>query len=372
MKRSAVFVAAVFACAVRASAQPAATPAPPPAVPATLTVPAGFGISVFASGLNGARLMAVSPEGILVVAQRANVVALPDANGDGKAEPKVLLTDQQYAHSVAFANGYLYIATTPAILRVRWANGTIVGTPETIAELPSSKPSVHSSRTLRVGPDHRLYVTMGSSCNFCVEPDPRRTTMQVFDADGRNGHTFATGLRNAVGFDWDPQTLYLWAADNGIDKAGDEMPPDEINLVVEGKHYGHPYVIGRGIASPLADDRSAAERGRMPAVDPAFELPPHMAPMGVSFYTGTRFPAAFRTSLYVALHGSTDRSSKAGYKVVRLVMENGKPVRSEDFITGWLAGETVTGRPVGIVTGADGALYVSDDNKGFIYRVSAQ
>src|SRR5262245_21589956 len=155
-----------------AFAQP--TPPQTPAVPATLTVPDGFVISVFASGLNRARLMAVSPEGILVVAQRANVVALPDANGDGKAEPKVLLTDQPYAHSVAFANGYLYIATTPAILRVRWSNGTISGAPETIAELPSSKPSLHGSRTMRMGPDGRLYVAMGSSCNFCVEPDPRR------------------------------------------------------------------------------------------------------------------------------------------------------------------------------------------------------
>jgi glucose/arabinose dehydrogenase len=316
--------------------------------------------------------MAVSPEGILVVAQRANVIALPDANGDGRAEPRILLTDQQYAHSVAFANGYLYIATTPAVLRVRWVNGAISGTPEVIAELPSSKPSVHSSRTIRVGPDGRLYVAMGSSCNVCVEEDPRRTTIQVFNADGGNGHTFASGIRNAVGFDWDPRTTRLWAGDNGIDKGGDEVPPDEINLIEEGKNYGHPFVMGRGLATPLADDRSAADRARVAPVDPAFELPPHMAPMGVSFYTGTTFPEAYRTSLYVALHGSTDRSSKAGYKVVRLVMENGRPVRSEDFITGWLSGDTVTGRPAGIVTGADGALYVSDDNKGFIYRVAVK
>ena len=370
MKSRTLLPAAVIACAaLTAFAQPASVP---PAVPATLTVPAGFGVSVFASGLPGARLMAVSPEGVLVVAQRANVVALPDANGDGQAEPIVLLTDQPYAHSVAFANGYLYIATTPAILRVRWVNNTISGAPETIADLPSSRPSVHSSRTLRVGPDGRLYVAMGSSCNFCVEPDPRRTTIQVFNADGSNGHTFASGIRNAVGFDWDPQTKRLWAADNGIDKAGDDMPPDEINLIEEGKNYGHPFVIGRGMASPLADDPGAADRARAAAVNPAFELPPHMAPMGVSFYTGTKFPAAYRTSLYVALHGSTDRSSKAGYKVVRLVMNNGRPERSEDFVTGWLVGETVTGRPVGVVTGADGALYVSDDNKGFIYRVAAK
>jgi len=368
MKAGPLLLAAVLCCRVLpAAAQPAANSTPP--APATLTVPAGFGISVYASGLTGARLMAVSPDGVLVVAQRANVVALPDANGDGQAEPKILLSDQPYAHSVAFANGYLYVATTPAILRIRWANGTTVGAPETIAELPSTKPSLHSSRSLRVGPDGWLYVTIGSSCNFCIEPDPRRTTMQVFDADGSNGHAFATGLRNAVGFDWDPQTGRLWADDNGIDKSGDEMPPDEINLVEEGKNYGHPFVIGRGVASPLADDRSAGDRAMAKPVDPAFELPPHMAPMGVAFYTGALFPATFRTSLYVALHGSTDRTTKVGYKVVRLVMENGRPVRSEDFITGWLTGDTVTGRPAGIVTGGDGALYVSDDNKGFIYRV---
>ena len=350
----------------------APTPSTAPPAPATLTVPSGFAISVYASGLQGARLMAVSPDGVLVVAQRANVVALPDANRDGQAEPKILLSELTYAHSVAFANGYLYIATTPAILRVRWANGTTVGAPETIAELPSSRPSLHGSRTIRVGPDGRLYVTIGSSCNFCVEPDPRRTTMQVFDANGGNGRAFATGLRNAVGFDWDPQTRRLWAGDNGIDKSGDDTPPDEINLVEEGKHYGHPFVIGRGMASPLTDERSAADRERKPAVNPAFALPPHVAPMGVTFYTGTRFPPEFRTSLYVALHGSTDRTTKVGYKVVRLVMENGRPLRSEDFITGWLTGDIVTGRPVGLVTGADGALYVSDDNKGFIYRVVAR
>ena len=191
--------------------------------------PTGFGVSVFASGLTGARLMAVSPEGTLVVARRAEVVALPDADGDGVAEPRVLFSNMTYAHSVAFANGYLYIATTPAVLRVRWANGAPVGQPEAIVELPSDKPSIHTSRSLRIGPDGRLYVTMGSSCNACVEPDARRTTMMVFDADGRNGRVFATGLRNAVGFDWEPRTGRLWAGDPGIDGLGDDTPSDEIN-----------------------------------------------------------------------------------------------------------------------------------------------
>ena len=346
--------------------------AAPPATPAVLTVPDGFGVSVFASGLTGARLMAVSPEGILVAARRAEVVALPDADGDGQAEPKVLLSDLTYAHSVAFAGGYLYVATTPAILRVRWVAGTTVGAPEIVAALPTSKPSLHTSRSLRVGPDGRLYVTIGSSCNACPEPDARRTTMQVFDADGTHGRAFATGLRNAVGFDWDPSTGRLWAGDAGIDTAGDDTPAEEINAIEDGKHYGHPSVIGRGLANPLEEARGAAGPRPADTISPAFELPAHVTPMGLAFYTGRRFPEAYQTSMFVALHGSTNRTTKVGYKVVRLVMENGRPVRSEDFVTGWLNGETVTGRPVGIVTGADGALYVSDDNKGFIYRVFAR
>jgi glucose/arabinose dehydrogenase/quercetin dioxygenase-like cupin family protein len=362
--------AALLAAAVTAWSQPA--PPAAPSTPATLTVPEGFGVSVFATGLTGARLMAVSPEGTIVVARRAEVVALPDADGDGVAEPRVLFSNMTYAHSVAFANGYLYIATTPAVLRVRWVNGAPTGEPQAIVELPSDKPSIHTSRSLHIGPDGRLYVTMGSSCNACVEPDARRTTMMVFDADGRNGRPFATGLRNAVGFDWDPRTGRLWAGDPGIDGLGDDVPSDEINLVEEARNYGHPFFNSASQPTTVPELKDASPPARAEVTPPAFELPAHTTPMGVAFYTGTRFPEPYRSSLYVALHGSTTRSAKTGYKVVRLVMENGRPVRSEDFVTGFLNGDVVTGRPVGVVTGADGALYVSDDNRGFVYRVFAR
>jgi glucose/arabinose dehydrogenase/quercetin dioxygenase-like cupin family protein len=353
--------------------RPSAQGAPAvPAVPATLTVPDGFGVSVFASGLTGARLMAVSPEGILVVARRAEVVALPDSDGDGVAEPRVLFANMTYAHSVAFANGFLYIATTPAVLRVRWANGAPVGEPEPIVELPSDKPSLHTSRSLRIGPDGRLYVAIGSSCNACVEPDARRTTMMVFDADGKNGRVFASGLRNTIGFDWDPRTGRLWGGEPGIDGLGDDAPAEEINLIEDRHNYGHPFFSGKSKPTELPELKDAKRPGSAEVTATVLELPAHTTPMGVAFYTGSRFPDAYRSSLYVALHGSSTRSTKAGYKVVRLVMENGRPVRSEDFVTGFLNGDTVSGRPVGIVTGADGALYVSDDNKGFVYRVFAR
>jgi glucose/arabinose dehydrogenase/quercetin dioxygenase-like cupin family protein len=356
-----------------AAAQPAA-PAPPtvPAVPAVLRVPDGFAVTVFASDLPRARLMAVSPEGVLIVAKRNEVVALPDADGDGKAEPRVLFGDLPYAHSVAFGHGYLYIATTPAVLRVKWTNGAPAGTPERIVELPTSTPSLHTSRSLAIGPDGRLYVSIGSSCNTCVEADARRTTLQVFDADGRNGRTFASGLRNTIGFAWDPRTGRLWGGEPGVDGIGDDVPPEEINLIEDGKHYGHPVYLGQNLDNPSPESRAAASSLARSAVTPAaFELPAHMTPMGLAFYTGTRFPEPYRTSIYLAVHGSTTRATKVGYKVVRIVMEDGRPARSEDFVTGWLDGDTVSGRPVGIVTGADGALYISDDNKGFIYRVAS-
>jgi glucose/arabinose dehydrogenase len=354
--------------------QAPAVPASPAVAPlADLVVPAGFRISVFASDLVGARLMAVSPEGVLVVARRRTheVVALPDKDRDGRAEPQVIVTGMPNAHSLAFHLGYLYIATTPAVMRVRWANGAPVGEPERFVELPSSTPAVHTSRTIGFGKDGRLYVSIGSSCDVCVEGDARRTTIQVYNADGSSAGPFATGLRNAIGFDFDPTTGRLWAGDNGQDTLGADFPPDEINLVEAGKHYGFPFFIGRNVPNPapaLTDARpnvTAAE-----AVPPALALPAHVASTDLRFYTGTQFPAPYRNALFLNMHGSTAIPDKIGYKVVRIVMKDGRPVGFEDFVSGWVKDGVVSGRPAGLMTGADGALYVSDDNKGFIYRIS--
>lgn len=353
------------------SPEQSAQSAPPPRL-ASLTVPAGFAVSVFASGLPGARLMAVSPEGVVVVAKRADVVALPDANHDGVAEPRVLLTGLTYAHSLAFKDGYLYIGTTPAVVRVKWAQGAVAGPVETYVELPSSAPAMHTSRSIAFGPDGRLFVGIGSSCNVCVEDDPRRTTIQVFDGAGSKGRAFASGLHNAVGFDWDPATGRMWAADTGQEQLGDDYPPDEINLVEDGKHYGFPYFHGQNTASTVPELKDAQRTlTAADVVAPAFELPAHASPLGLTFYRGSQFPAAFRNSVYVAIHGSSARSTKIGYSVVRVVMKDGRPVAGEDFVTGWLNDGVVTGRPAGVVTGADGALYISDDNQGFVYRVAA-
>lgn len=366
---------ATVAARYHGPAAKAQAPAGPPAAAvapiANLKVPPGFILSVFASDLAGGRMMAVSPEGVLLIARRPRheVVALPDKDKDGRAEPEVILAGLTNAHSLAFKDGYLYIATTPAVMRVRWSNGKPVGEPEKFADLPSSTPSVHVTRTINVGPDGKLYVSIGSSCNVCVEGDPRRTTIQVIDADG-SMRPYARGLHNAIGFDWDPETHRMWADETGQDNLGDEFPPDEIDQIESGKHYGFPFFIGRNRPNegqPELKD-AVADITTETAVPPALELPAHITGMDLRFYRGTQFPAPYRNALFLALHGSARKNN--GYRVVRVVMTDGRPTGLEDFVTGWLRDDVVSGRPAGLATGADGALYVSDDNKGFVYRIA--
>ena len=345
---------------------------PVTATGADLQVPEGFRISVFAESLPGARFMTVSPDGVLLVARRRTheVVALPDHDGDGRATPTVILTGMTNAHSLAFRQDYLYIATTPAVMRVRWANGAPAGAPERFVDLPTSTPSVHASRTIGFGSDGTLYVSIGSSCDVCVEPDPRRTTIQAFGADGSSRGAYAVGLRNATGFDWDPATGRMWAGDNAQDRSGADFPPDELNLVERGKHYGFPFFVGRNLPNRAPEiDAVQATVSANEAVPPALELPAHAAVADVRFYRGTQFPPAYRQALFLTLHGATAIPEKVGYKVVRVVMKDGQPTTLEDFVTGWVKDGVVMGRPAGLATGDDGALYVSDDNKGFIYRI---
>jgi glucose/arabinose dehydrogenase len=313
--------------------------------------------------------MAVSPEGVLLVARRPRneVVALPDVGG--RAEPNVILSNLTNAHSLAFKDGWLYVATTPAVVRVRWSNGMPTGEPEKVVDLPSSTPAVHVSRTINFGPDGRLYVSIGSSCNVCVESDPRRTTIQVVGADGTLT-PFARGLHNAIGFDWDADTGRMWAGETGQDNLGDDFPPDEIDLIEAGKHYGFPFFIAHNQANTGQPELKDATPNvtAADAVPPALDLPPHISPIDMRFYTGSQFPQSYRHALFIALHGSARKNN--GYRVARVIMKDGRPAGLEDFATGFLKDGVVLGRPAGLMTGRDGALYVSDDNKGFIYRIA--
>ncbi len=375
MKLRTTLLMTVFAFSLQAVAQNTAPAAPPIAPIGDLQVPAGFKISVFAEGLSSARLMTVAPDGTLFVARMGKpdtggeVVALRDANKDGKADKaEVIASGFNRSHSLAFHKGYLYIATMPSVMRVKYENGK-AGTPEKFIDLPVSATS-HYSRSIVWGKDNRLYVSIGSSCNVCEEADDRRTAIMVYNEDGSGGKHFAKGLRNAIGIDFDAKGI-LWSTDMGQDKLGEEMPPDEINRIEAGKNYGFPYFVGNNIPNAGLEN----PKGMLKASDatpPAFEFPAHSSPIDLKFYTGKKFPAAYRGSMLVTIHGSsaTGRKSKIGYKVVRILMKDGKPVGSEDFVTGWLKNEQFSGRPAGLATGADGALYISDDNKGFIYRVS--
>lgn len=346
---------------------------PAPAQPAELKAPPGFKVSVFAADVTNGRLMAVSPDGVLYVARQSkgDVVALPDSDKDGKADKlEIVASGLTRPHSLAFHKGYLYIATNPAVLRMKYANGKAEGTPEKFVDLPVSTTS-HWTRTIGFGRDGKLYVSIGSSCNLCEEEDPRRTTIMVYNADGSGGRPYAKGLRNSIGFDWDPRTGVIWAVDMGEDKLGEEKPADEINRIEDGKNYGWPYFIDHNIPNPNLKDAKGSLKPEQ-ATPPAFSLQPHSSPIDLRFYTGRKFPAAYRGAMFVTLHGSspTARAEKIGYKVVRVVMKDGRPTGVEDFVSGWLKDGQVTGRPAGLVTGADGALYISDDNKGFVYRVT--
>jgi glucose/arabinose dehydrogenase len=228
----------------------------------------------------------------------------------------------------------------------------------------------HKTRTVAFLQDGRMVLSVGSSCNVCEEEDPRRGTVLVYDGpNGEGERVFASGLRNAVGLAVHPETGELWATNNGRDLLGDDIPPDTIHILLEGAGYGWPACHGGEVIDPDYGHPGACEQVPMPAVG----LQAHSAPLGMVFYAGDSFPAEYQGDLFVAFHGSWNRSEPTGYKVVRIPVRDGDasgPV--EDFATGWLDDETssASGRPVGLAVGPDGALYVSDDKGGFIYRIS--
>lgn len=348
----------------------------PLAEPRTLTLPSGFRANVFAAGLSGPRFMALSPNGTLFVTgiNDGQIYALPDGNDDGVAdEVQVWADGLRQPHGLAFHEDFLYVGETHRVVRFRIGpDGTRQGDPEpVIAELPSG--AGHRTRTVGFGPDGALFVAVGSSCNVCEESDPRRAAIWRYAADGTNGREFMSGLRNAVGFVWQPGTSALWATNNGRDMLGDDLPFETIYLVREGANAGWPncYPAPGGL---LPDPQFGLPDG-CPAMDaPAVILQAHSAPLGLRFYDGGSFPEALHGDLFVALHGSWNRSVPVGYKVVRIPFDDGAPGQVEDFATGWMATEgdrsSVWGRPVDVLVAPDGALLITDDDGGVIYRIS--
>jgi glucose/arabinose dehydrogenase len=340
-----------------------------PAEEGAIQLPPGFRMDTFASGLGAPRFMAVSPSGDLFVSvpSRGQIVALPDRDGRGKAERAIIFADGlNRPHGLAFFRGFLYIAETGAVVRYPYRPGDLTGgKPEVVVrDLPGG--GGHWTRTITFGPGGKMYVSVGSSCNVCEERDPRRAAILEFEPDGSGGRLFARGIRNAVGITFHPGTGELWATDNGRDWLGDDFPPDRILVVKEGAHYGWPYCNGRRVPDPDLDRPDFCKTTALPAV----EIQAHSAPLGLTFYTGGMFPAEYRGDLFVGLHGSWNRSVQTGYKIIRIPMRGGTPGVPEDFATGWLQGSQAWGRPVDVITGKDGALYVSDDRAGMIYRIA--
>ncbi len=342
-----------------------------------LKAPPGFHISVFADNIDSARMLIFTPGGVLLVSEsgEGKVVALPDPKHTGHAARTVtILSGLNEPHGLAFYEGKLYVAENDKVRRYDWNEATLRATnPVTLADLPDG--GGHSTRSILFH-QGKMYVSAGSSCNVCVEKDPRRAAVMEFNPDGSGMRIFAHGLRNAVGMAVNPKTDTIWVTVNGRDWLGDDLPPETIyDLGKDGGDGGWPYCYGDRV--PDANFAKPDENRCVSVLEPKVQMQAHSAPLGLAFYAGSQFPPEYRNNIFVAFHGSWNRSVPTGYKVVRVkVDDKGEPVGgAEDFITGWLApGETRhgrwMGRPVGIVFASDGAMYLSDDSAGVVYRIT--
>ena len=335
-----------------------------------IELPPGFGISVFATGLNDPRMMVLGPGGELYVAERGarRIVRLPDRDGDGIADGVEIVADGLTApSSIAFyVDGSLTVGETTRVLRLNDPDGDgLFDELEVIVDgLPSGG---HGTRTVLFSPDgSTLFVSVGSSCNVCEEGDARRAAIVRYNPDGSGEAVYAMGLRNAVGINFRPGTGELWATNNGRDWLGDDQPPETVYLVRQGDDAGWPRCHAGRIEDPDFGGPGSCEGVAAPAV----EMQAHSAPLGLTFYSGEQFPEVYRGGIFIALHGSWNRSVPTGYKVVRVPMGEDGPGEVQDFAVGWLRADGSTwGRPVDVLTGRDGSLYISDDAGGTVYRV---
>jgi glucose/arabinose dehydrogenase len=337
-----------------------------------IKLPAGFTISVFAE-VEDARSMALSPSGVLYVGNRDKdkVYAVKDENGDFKADKKwVLATGLNMPNGVAFKDGNLYVAEVNKISKFTGIESKLdnPGTPTVITE-SYPKDGHHGWKYIAFGPDGKLYVPVGAPCNICESEDEIYASITRINVDGSGREIFAKGVRNTVGFTWHPTTKELWFTDNGRDMLGDDTPSCELNIASKkGMHFGYPYCHEGGIKDP----EFGAKHPCSEFTAPADKLGPHVAPLGLKFYTGKMFPASYKNQVFVAEHGSWNRKKKIGYNVTLVKTQNNKVAGHEVFASGWLDDESQKewGRPVDVLLMPDGSMLVSDDKAGVIYRIS--
>jgi glucose/arabinose dehydrogenase len=349
-----------------------------------LTVPAGFQLGVFAENVENARQMVLGPKGTVFVGSRTagKVHAVVDANGDHKADRVVVIAkglDQP--NGLAMRNGALYVATASRLLRFDDIEAHLDAAPAPVtvrADLPNPRTG-HTWKFIAFGPDDMLYMSIGAPCNVCASP-PQVSAIVRMKPDGSSMETFAEGVRNSVGFDWHPATRALWFTDNGRDMLGEDVPNDELNVAATpGLHFGFPFCHQGDVADP----EFGKQRACSATVPPVQKLGPHVAAVGMAFYTGTMFPAKYKNAAIIALHGSWNRATPSGYKVMAAHTDGARVTGYEPLVDGflpgitsgsapggWGAGKAAIGRPADVLQMPDGSVLVSDDAGNRLIRVS--
>lgn len=336
-----------------------------------LHLPPGFTISIFSDNVPNARSMALGDNGIVFVGtvSQDKVYALQDSDGDGIADKHyVIATDLYRPNGVAYKDGSLYVAEINRIIRFDDITNHLAKPPKPVViydKLPSDQH--HGWKYLRFGPDNKLYTGVGAPCNICNPEKSIYASLVRLNPDGSDFEIIAHGIRNTVGFDWQPDTGSLFFTDNGRDYLGDDLPPDELNQWSnKGEHFGYPYCHGGEIPDP----EFAADKNCREFTAPVWKFKAHVAALGARFYQGKQFPAEFKNQLFVAQHGSWNRTKPDGYRIALIKFKQDKPVSEQVFISGWLTPEDqVLGRPADILEMVDGSLLISDDKLGVIYKV---
>jgi len=333
-------------------------------------LPPGFKIELYADNIPNARSLTLGQDGTVFVGTKEGGKVYAVIKKDGKTEVRALVAGMRAPNGVAVLNDDLYIAEISRIWVIRDIEKKIRERAQAKPELVSAdfpQDAWHGWKYIAFGPDGKLYVPVGAPCNVCTRDDLRYAALLYMNPDGSDLKLYARGIRNTVGFDWDPVTKELWFTDNGRDNLGDNIPPDELNHAPRpGLHFGFPFCHGGYLSDPEFGSQASCEN----FVPPAQRLGPHVASLGVKFYTGKMFPEEYRNQIFIAEHGSWNRSEKIGYRVSLVRLKDNKAVSYETFASGWLAAGKVWGRPVALLNMPDGALLVSDDHAGVVYRIS--
>lgn len=335
-----------------------------------IKLPEGFKIEIYAADIPNARSMVWGDKGTLFVGTRSEgkVYAVVDTNNDKKADKVYTIASGLHMpNGVAFRNGSLYVAEVSRVIRYDNIESRLADPPQPVvvnASFPEDEH--HGWKYIAFGPDDKLYIPVGAPCNICKSEDERYASIMRMDPDGSNPEVYANGIRNTVGFAWHPKTKELWFTDNGGDMMGDDKPQDELNHAPKrGMHFGYPYCH----AGDILDDKYGKSKSCSDYTPPAIKLGPHVAALGMKFYTGNMFPSQYNGQVLIAEHGSWNRSKPIGYRITMVTIKDNKAVDYKVFAEGWLQGNKAWGRPVDVLQMPDGSLLVSDDDAGVIYRI---